>query len=42
MINKKKDKSALEVYENNFLFEENKSNLNISFNRIAFIFFYSL
>ena len=27
------------MYENNFLFEENKSNLNISFNRIAFIFF---
>ncbi len=39
MINKKKDKPVLEVYENNFLFEENKSNLNISFNRIAFIFF---
>ncbi len=39
MINKKRDKPVLEVYENNFLFEENKSNLNISFNRIAFIFF---
>ena len=30
---------TLEGYENEFLFKENKSNLNISFNRIAFIFF---
>ena len=30
---------TLESYENEFLFKENKSNLNISFNRIAFIFF---
>ena len=29
----------LESYENEFSFKENKSNLNISFNRIAFIFF---
>ena len=30
---------TLEGYENEFSFKENKSNLNISFNRIAFIFF---
>jgi len=30
---------TLENYENEFLYKENKSNLNISFNRIAFIFF---
>ena len=29
----------LENYENEFSYKENKSNLNISFNRIAFIFF---
>ena len=30
---------VLEDYENEFLFEKNKSNLDITFNRIAFIFF---
>jgi len=30
---------TLESYENEFSFKENRSNLNISFNRIAFIFF---
>ena len=30
---------TLEGYENEFSFKENKSNLNISFNRVAFIFF---
>ena len=30
---------TLESYENEFSFKENKSNLYISFNRIAFIFF---
>ena len=30
---------TLEGYENEFSFKENKSNLNISFNRLAFIFF---
>ena len=30
---------TLENYENEFSYKENKSNLNISFNRIAFIFF---
>ena len=29
----------LENYENDFFYEKNKSNLNITFNRIAFIFF---
>ena len=29
----------LEDQKNNFLFRKNKSNLNISFNRISFIFF---
>ena len=35
----KRENLALENYENEFLYKENKSNLNISFNRIAFIFF---
>ena len=29
----------LEEYENEFLYKKNKTNLNIEFNRIAFIFF---
>ena len=29
----------LESYENEFSYKKNKSNLNITFNRIAFIFF---
>ena len=29
----------LENYESEFLYKKNKSNLNITFNRIAFIFF---
>ena len=32
-------KFILEEYKNNFLFEKSKSNLNITFNRISFIFF---
>jgi len=39
MIKEKKEILVLEKYENDFSFKENKSNLNISFNRIAFIFF---
>ena len=39
MIMKKKDMLILEDSENGFLFKENKSNLNISFNRVTFIFF---
>ena len=33
------EKIVLENYENEFSFKKNKSNLNITFNRIAFIFF---
>ena len=39
-MNKKNNKNIiLEEYENSFSYEKNKSNLNIQFNRIAFIFF---
>tara|TARA_Y100000590_G_scaffold455423_1_gene604054 strand:- start:18125 stop:19816 length:1692 start_codon:yes stop_codon:yes gene_type:complete len=39
-MNKKDTENlTLETYENEFSFKENRSNLNISFNRIAFIFF---
>ena len=33
------ERIILENYENEFSFKKNKSNLNITFNRIAFIFF---
>ena len=33
------ERLILENYENEFLYKKNKSNLNITFNRIAFIFF---
>ena len=39
MSEKDTENLTLESYENEFSFKENKSNLNISFNRIAFIFF---
>ena len=39
MSNKNFERIVLENYENEFLFKKNKSNLNIIFNRIAFIFF---
>ena len=39
MTEANKENLTLENYENEFLFKENRSNLNISFNRIAFIFF---
>ena len=35
-----KDKLVLENYENEFLYKKKKSNLDITFNRIAFIFFF--
>jgi len=35
----KVERLVLENYENEFFYEKNKSNLNITFNRIAFIFF---
>ena len=34
-----KDNLILEEYENDFLYKKSKSNLNIEFNRVAFIFF---
>ena len=39
MNKKDNDNIVLEEYENDFLYKKNKSNLNIQFNRIAFIFF---
>ena len=39
MNNQNKENIVLEDYESEFLYEKNKTNLNIEFNRIAFIFF---
>ena len=39
MTETKRENLKLENYKNEFLYKENKSNLSISFNRIAFIFF---
>ena len=38
-MNEKNSKIILEEYENKFLYKKSKTNLNIQFNRIAFIFF---
>ena len=38
-MSEKKSKIFLEEYENKFLYTKSKTNLNIEFNRIAFIFF---
>ena len=38
-MNKKERRIYLEDQQNNFLYQESKSNLNITFNRISFIFF---
>ena len=39
-MNKKDNENiTLEEYENEFSYKKNKSNLNIEFNRVAFIFF---
>ena len=38
-MNKKDTRIILEEHQNDFLYERNKSSLNISFNRISFIFF---
>ena len=35
----KKNNVILEEYENEFSYKKSKTNLNIEFNRIAFIFF---
>ena len=37
--NNNKEDLLIEEYDNQFLYQSKKSNLNISFNRIAFIFF---
>jgi cell division protein FtsI (penicillin-binding protein 3) len=39
MMSEKKNNIILEEYENEFLYKKSKTNLNIEFNRIAFIFF---
>ena len=39
MMNNKKNNVTLEEYENEFSYKKSKTNLNIDFNRIAFIFF---
>jgi len=39
MKNNNKEDLLIEEYDNQFLYQTKKSNLNISFNRIAFIFF---
>ena len=42
-MNKETNKTIfLEEYENEFSYKKNKSNLNIEFNRVAFIFFFFL
>ena len=38
-MQKSKSKLIIEDYKNNFIYKKNKTNLNIKFNRIAFIFF---
>ena len=39
MMSDKKNNFTLEEYENEFSYTKSKTNLNIEFNRIAFIFF---
>ena len=38
-MSEKKNNFILEEYENKFSYKKSKTNLNIEFNRIAFIFF---
>ena len=38
-MNNKNSRIILEDQKNDFLYQKSKSNLNITFNRIAFIFF---
>ena len=38
-MNNRNSKIILEDLQNDFLYQKSKSNLNISFNRISFIFF---
>ena len=39
-MKKLKSKIVIEDYKNNFVFKKNDTNLNIQFNRVAFIFFF--
>ena len=34
-----RSKIIIEDYKNNFIYKKNETNLNIQFNRVAFIFF---
>ena len=40
MIKNNNQKIILEEYENEFSYKKSKSNLNIEFNRVAFIFLF--
>ena len=39
-MEKLRSKIIIEDYKNNFVYKKNDTNLNIKFNRIAFIFFF--
>ena len=39
-MEKLRSKIIIEDYKNNFVYKKNDSNLNIQFNRVAFIFFF--
>ena len=41
-MEKSKSKIIIEDYKNNFDYKKNDTNLNIEFNRVAFIFFFFL
>ena len=41
-MNNKNLRITLEDKQNEFSYQKNRSNLNITFNRVAFIFFYFL
>jgi len=38
-MKKLRSKIVIEDYKNNFVYKKNEANLNIQFNRVAFIFF---
>ena len=39
MMEKSRSKIIIEDYKSNFTYKKNETNLNIQFNRVAFIFF---
>ena len=39
-MQKSRSKIIIEDYKSNFNYKKNETNLNIKFNRVAFIFFY--